>query len=950
LDAIVSLKTNHDNEDEDEEIKKKIYKLLLTKSFSINIPFNHFSLLAMLDRNKTITELLLAIFVSFLVAIFASLILSQEIYNDIFMVIFCFIVASCHYSLLKSVQPDSASPIHGFNSLTALSRPIYFCITCSLVVLLRVWAPFITNLDKITLYGFHFTEFHWQTLLSGCETFLLFLPVIFTLGLFPQVNTFLICVLEQLDIYFLGGTAMNNLPNAILSVLRSLFTGVFLASVLFGSIYAIPSIISNENQLVPKFNTSFKLLNSASTLAEAHNQFSQSLVYSAFCGLLVLTSYLLSRQSSDILVYLSIFKRQFLRCSEIKKKRSKENYKTTSAGTILKMDEIFFNPMLNEQDASTLLIKKNTEDVTHQQAINTSEQIKSQQKQEYLSVAESVTNSSSNSCHPISQPSSLASSSSTTPCSSTNNSPTFPKTDPLITSSKQTAPSLLTSTDKNYNSSAIKEEELNYFEDEPNLMNQSIDLNDDPLEKRMKTVVSNRIESDLLISLFIFLIVFAIHVSTVFNALKPLLNDVLLCLAVLVGLLNHYFLPHLRCENPWHMFSQPLIKPDHWSMFEPTALASLRWFEVVHVLLIFIEKNILNVLVLLSSITVSSDSILLKFEPIDPSGFIACLVISMVSMKLLRHSFCEPAKQYKIFLLALLFNRFDSNKETILIDLFVVSICFSKLVDLMDKLSFIYVYTAPWQLPWGSAFHAFAQPLSVPHSALLILQAVVSSILGTPLMPLMGSAIFLISYMRPVKFWEKNYETKRLDNTNTRLQSQFETTTADNENLNAIFYEHLTSVLQNSLSGDIMLGRWGEVYFGDFFVLSSDYLNCLVHIIEIGNGFVTFQLRGLEFKGTYCQQRELEAITEDNTENDGCCCCSLGHLKYMLSFNVSFHLKWVAWSVIARKYIVNAYRIVDNDLSLIVNFFSLRRILIDFYIKVIFFNLKNLFLIANLDF
>jgi hypothetical protein len=65
------------------------------------------------------------------------------------------------------------------------------------------------------------------------------------------------------------------------------------------------------------------------------------------------------------------------------------------------------------------------------------------------------------------------------------------------------------------------------------------------------------------------------------------------------------------------------------------------------------------------------------------------------------------------------------------------------------------------------------------------------------------------------------------------------------------------------------LGRWGLVNQGDCFVLASDYLNCLVHIIELGNGLVTFQMRGLEFKGTYCQQREVEAITEGIEENHG---------------------------------------------------------------------------------
>ena len=194
------------------------------------------------------------------------------------------------------------------------------------------------------------------------------------------------------------------------------------------------------------------------------------------------------------------------------------------------------------------------------------------------------------------------------------------------------------------------------------------------------------------------------------------------------------------------------------------------------------------------------------------------------------------------------------------------------------------------------------------------------------------------------------------------------TQSGDSENLNAIFYEHLTSVLKTSLCGDLLLGRWGQYERGDFFLLSSDYLNCLVHVIECGNGFVTFQLRGLEFKGTYCQQRELEAITQETLQGDtnaaaaassssanegSCCCCccfcclnrlfcrnltnSAANMKlnrqHVLSMNAAWSLRWVAWSIIAKKYIVNAYRIVDNDLSLIVNFYSLRRTLVEFYIK-----------------
>lgn len=85
-------------------------------------------------------------------------------------------------------------------------------------------------------------------------------------------------------------------------------------------------------------------------------------------------------------------------------------------------------------------------------------------------------------------------------------------------------------------------------------------------------------------------------------------------------------------------------------------------------------------------------------------------------------------------------------------------------------------------------------------------------------------------------------------------------TGCDDSNLNSIFYEYLTRSLQHSLCGDLMLGRWGNYSAGDCFILASDYLNALVHLIEIGNGLVTFQLRGLEFRGTVWPPSYLPSI------------------------------------------------------------------------------------------
>ncbi|EJW74701.1 hypothetical protein WUBG_14391, partial [Wuchereria bancrofti] len=190
-----------------------------------------------------------------------------------------------------------------------------------------------------------------------------------------------------------------------------------------------------------------------------------------------------------------------------------------------------------------------------------------------------------------------------------------------------------------------------------------------------------------------------------------------------------------------------------------------------------------------------------------------------------------------------------------------------------------------------------------------------SSIISAPLNPFLGSSFFLTSYVRPVKFWEKDYNTRRVDHSNTRLISQIDRgPMMDDSNLNAVFYEHLTRSLQSSLAGDILLGRWcTAVQPGDCFILASYYLNCLVHIIEVGNGFVTFQLRGLEFRGTYCHQREVEAISEDVGEGVGCCCCSLGSLPGMLSLNTAWVLRWLAWEVVTAKYIIDGYSITDNS-------------------------------------
>uniref|UniRef100_A0A4W6FFI9 Pecanex-like protein n=1 Tax=Lates calcarifer TaxID=8187 RepID=A0A4W6FFI9_LATCA len=731
---------------------RQYYRLWLLPYLWVGLHFDRLTLLALFDRNREVLENVLAVVLAVLVAFLGSVLLVHGFFTDIWVFQFCLVIASCQYSLLKSVQPDSSSPRHGHNRIIAYSRPVYFCLCCGLIWLLHYGSLRITS-SRFTLYGVALTS---SLVLASARdlviVFTLCFPIIFFVGLLPQVNTFVMYLFEQLDIHVFGGNASTSLLSALYSTLRSIVT----VALLYGFCYG--ALKTWEPHHIP-------------------------VLFSVFCGLLVAVSYHLSRQSSDPSVLISLIQSKIL-------------------------------PNLKD---------KNPED-------------------------------------PLSEV-------------------------------------------------------------------------QDPLPEKLRASVNERLQSDLIVCVVIAVLYFAIHVSTVFIALQPFLSYVLYALLGTVGLLTHYLLPQVRKQLPWYCFSHPLLKTKEYYQFEVRDAAHVMWFEKLHVWLLFVEKNVLYPLVILNELSGSAR------ELASPKR-VGALMITVAGLKLLRSSYSSPTYQYVSILFTVLFFTFDYRhlSETLLLDLFLMSIVFSKLWELFYKLHFVYTYIAPWQITWGSAFHAFAQPFAVPHSAMLFVQAVVSAIFSTPLNPFLGSAIFITSYVRPVKFWERDYNTKRVDHSNTRLASQLDRNPgSDDNNLNSIFYEHLTRSLQHSLCGDLLLGRWGNFSTGDCFILASDYLNALVHLIEIGNGLVTFQLRGLEFRGTYCQQREVEAITEGVEEDEGCCCCEPGHLPHLLSFNAAFGQRWLAWEVLVTKYVLEGYSITDNSAASMLQVFDLRRILTTYYVKGIIY-------------
>lgn len=278
--------------------KPKSYYKLKLKWFEFKISMDRLKLMALFDRNLTFKETFISILLAISVAFLGSMVLNLGFYRDIYAFWFCFIMAGSQYSLLKSVQPDSASPVHGFNKMVVFSRPVYFClctaILCGVHSYLEQSTPVedphrsrrsVEETKPLTIYGIQMNEkdflYAIQEILSK---FLLFFPLAFSLGLFPQVNTFMMYLLEQIDMHIFGGNATSSLSAAVYCVVRSLAA----VGVLYGFAYS-------------------GLVEGKKSQHQNHN-----ILFSIFCGLLVPIAYHLSRSASDYSLIWNLIKKHLL--------------------------------------------------------------------------------------------------------------------------------------------------------------------------------------------------------------------------------------------------------------------------------------------------------------------------------------------------------------------------------------------------------------------------------------------------------------------------------------------------------------------------------------------------------------------------------------------------------------------------------------------------------------
>ncbi|KAF6776329.1 hypothetical protein AHF37_03868 [Paragonimus kellicotti] len=114
-----------------------VYRVRLFPCFarpSFNVRLSRLQLDALFDRGRSILEFALAVFLSLAVSLTGFLLLRSGAFHQMGLVACCFTIAGCHYSLVKSVQPDAASPQHGFNRIIVYSRSVVLLLSLLIYV------------------------------------------------------------------------------------------------------------------------------------------------------------------------------------------------------------------------------------------------------------------------------------------------------------------------------------------------------------------------------------------------------------------------------------------------------------------------------------------------------------------------------------------------------------------------------------------------------------------------------------------------------------------------------------------------------------------------------------------------------------------------------------------------------------------------------------------------
>jgi len=141
--------------------------------------------------------------------------------------------------------------------------------------------------------------------------------------------------------------------------------------------------------------------------------------------------------------------------------------------------------------------------------------------------------------------------------------------------------------------------------------------------------------------------------------------------------------------------------------------------------------------------------------------------------------------------------------------------------------------------------------LLIPYHLALLL---VSSFLGTPVLPLLGAPVFLLAFPRPQRVWN---EVGGRYGMNERL--------ANTGGDDTVFYRQMMPSIYASIERALADGRLtysSALQAGEFFLLRLEPYLLWVSVLERGLGYVVLQIKGLELATTSCHTVEALRIDE----------------------------------------------------------------------------------------
>ena len=182
------------------------------------------------------------------------------------------------------------------------------------------------------------------------------------------------------------------------------------------------------------------------------------------------------------------------------------------------------------------------------------------------------------------------------------------------------------------------------------------------------------------------------------------------------------------------------------------------------------------------------------------------------------------------------------------IQLMLIGICRDRLKQLFEKVYLIIALavSAIEDRPSKSSYSGLLFQVNLIFFPYLIILAIVSSILSTPILAVFTLPIFFISFPRPLRFWPESPS-----------RNEHEKSLGD-----AVYYEQMVPPLLTALHKALRAGRLGSLLPGHHLLARHEDRTVWIQILEKGNGYVYYQAKGLELQETSCHSLEVTRIDD----------------------------------------------------------------------------------------